>query len=77
MVNMHQNKIGYEDMISQKRKEINQLSQKINRLKKEINQIEAENLQTLKKPLENNHKYKKVIQLFKRPTNKEKVAYQY
>ena len=74
---MSLNKIKSENLINEKRNEINKLNNKINRLKEEINQIEVDNLITSKKPLENNRKYEKVIQLFRKKSNKEEVKFQF
>lgn len=74
---MSLNKIKSENLINEKRNEINKLTEKINRLKEEINQIEIDNLATLKKPLESNRKYEKVIQLFSKKSSKEEVKLQF
>ena len=74
---MSLNKIKSENLINEKRNEINKLTKKINSLREEINQIEENNLITSKKPLENNRKYEKVIQFFRKKSNKEEVKFQF
>ena len=76
---MNLSKEELENLIVKKREEIKELSQHIDTLKEEIHQIEKENWLILKGHQVNNHKFKKMKQLFKKQPKKRgnRVQFQF